>query len=137
MSAFADLKARSLSARKNRDKVTATAAITLMGELETDAKRSGTEVTDEQLYARAKKLIAYNKETLDSTKDAEKAFVLEQENVFFESLLPKQLSEDDLKSLISAMNPNNIGEVMKELKENYAGRFDGKLASKIAKDFIK
>lgn len=136
MSAFDDLKKRSLEARKKRDKVTATAAITLMGELETDAKRSGQAVTDEAVYARAKKMIASNDETIAIIKDDEKISVLRIENQFFDSLLPKQLSEDELKSLISAMNPNNIGEVMKELKENYAGRFDGKLASRIAKETI-
>jgi uncharacterized protein YqeY len=136
MSAFADLKKRSLEARKNRNKVIATAAITLMGELETDAKRSGSEVTDEQVYARAKKMIASNYETIQLSKDLDKIGILNEENEFFDSLLPKQLNEDELTSLIKAMNPNNMGEVMKHLKQEYPGRFDGKVASKIAKDII-
>lgn len=133
MSALSELKKRSLEARKNRDKVIATAAITLMGELETDAKRSGQEVTDEQVYARAKKMIDSNNETMAATQDAEKRDILKKENEFFGSLLPKQLTEEDLESLVKALNPNNIGEVMKHLKENYAGRYDGKVASQIAK----
>lgn len=136
MSAFDDLKKRSLQARKNRDKVVSTAAITLIGELETDAKRSGTEITDEQVYARAKKLIASNYETIEVSKDLEKIGILNEELEFYDSLLPKQLNEEELTSLIEALNPNHIGEVMKHLKENYAGRYDGKMASAIAKKIL-
>ena len=50
--------------------------------------------------------------------------------------LPKMLTEDELKEVIKASGLNNIGQIMKYLKENYNGLYDGKIASKLIKEII-
>jgi hypothetical protein len=56
---------------------------------------------------------------------------------FVESLLPKLMSTDELESAVRAMNVNNIGTIMRQLKENFAGKYDGKLAKEIAERIIQ
>jgi hypothetical protein len=53
------------------------------------------------------------------------------------SYLPKQMTEDELREAVStfkAANPDaNMGVIMAHLKTNFAGLYDGKMASQIAK----
>jgi uncharacterized protein YqeY len=53
-----------------------------------------------------------------------------------ESYLPKQLSEAELRAAIEAIvreiGATDIGPIMKELGRRHAGRYDGKLASRLA-----
>lgn len=49
------------------------------------------------------------------------------------SYLPKQLTKEELEAIIKNLNTKNVGEIMKHLKDNYSGVYDGKLASEIAK----
>lgn len=59
-----------------------------------------------------------------------------------ETYLPQQLSEDDLRTQISALIYSNnysakeMGKIMSTLKEKYSGKYDGKLASSIAKELL-
>jgi uncharacterized protein YqeY len=56
-----------------------------------------------------------------------------------ESYLPKQLSETELRAEIDAITrdigASDIGSIMKELGRRHAGRYDGKLASRLAGEF--
>ena len=60
-----------------------------------------------------------------------------QEIAVIEEFLPKQLSPGELEKIISdfkEQNPSaNMGLAMKDLKDNFAGKYDGSLASQIAK----
>lgn len=57
-----------------------------------------------------------------------------------EALLPKQLSVADLERIVGdlkASTPNlSLNVVMKHLKETYAGQYDGKSASDVAKRLV-
>ncbi len=55
---------------------------------------------------------------------------------FLESLLPEQLTEAELREIIEGGCFNNIGQVMKHLREFYQGKYDGGLASKIAREVV-
>jgi uncharacterized protein YqeY len=54
-----------------------------------------------------------------------------------ESFLPKQLSADEIEKMIVQMKGEDpslsLPLVMKHLKENFAGQYDGKSASEVAK----
>jgi len=54
-----------------------------------------------------------------------------------DSFLPKQLSSEELERMILEMRGSDpslsLPVVMKHLKENFAGQYDGKLASEVAK----
>lgn len=53
---------------------------------------------------------------------------------FLDSLIPKPLSEDGMKKIVSSLSFTKIGEYMSYFKENYPGQYDGKLLSSIVKE---
>jgi uncharacterized protein YqeY len=65
---------------------------------------------------------------------------LQNEIAIIETFLPKQLGAEDLERIISefkATTPNAaLNGAMKLLKEKYAGQYDGKSASEIAKRIL-
>ena len=61
------------------------------------------------------------------------------EAVILNEYLPKMLNNDELYILIEDLidkGINNIGAIMKELKSNYNGMYDGKRASEIIKELL-
>lgn len=48
--------------------------------------------------------------------------------------LPKQMSSDDIKNVLIASGACSMPGMMKYLKDNHAGGYDGKIASQIAKE---
>lgn len=71
---------------------------------------------------------------------AEQKAKLQAEIAVLESFLPKQLSSDELEKIIVHLKESTPGLalnlVMKHLKDNYAGQYDGKSASEIAKRVV-
>lgn len=53
---------------------------------------------------------------------------------FLNKLIPRCLSEDGMKKIVSSLSFTKIGEYMSYFKENYPGRYDGKLLSSIVKE---
>ena len=70
-------------------------------------------------------------ETIDTIKS---------EIAVLEGYLPTQLSEAELEKIINDLKAAdaglNMGGAMKALKASYAGQYDGKLASQIAKKLL-
>ncbi len=132
---LAKLKADALTARKARDTARATALTTQIGELETASKNLGHEVTDAEVIAAIKKTLKNINETIAVAPSA--ALTLEKE--LFESYLPKQLDEAELRSVVGAIivtGAKTMGDVMKTLKAQHDGQYDGKLASVVIKDLL-
>jgi uncharacterized protein YqeY len=145
------LKADQLSARKAKDTRKVTLLSTLIGEAVKVGKDNGNrDSTDIEVIAVIKKfkknvedtsllIVKQNPESrnciLNSYKD---------ELAIYDSYIPKQLSEEDLKHEIYTFYLNNEGEgdvsmkdVMAFLKSNFSGLYDGKLASQIANEILK
>ena len=65
---------------------------------------------------------------------------LERELSIIEGFLPKQLSREELTAIISGLaqsaGSSNLGDIMKLLKEQHAGTYDGKMASEVAREVI-
>jgi len=59
--------------------------------------------------------------------------VFVEEIEYLQSLLPKQLDESDIRTIISTNKLSNIKDVMSYFKANYNGQYDSKLLSTIAK----
>ena len=90
-----------------------------------------------------KREIKKRQEELEFAEKANRADIKEKINTEISALevfLPKQLSEEELRSIISELksaNPSlNMGMAMKALKESYAGQYDSKLASELAKTML-
>lgn len=109
---------------------------TLIGEIETKSKNVGKPLSNEDVVALIKKFIKGIEESLVVRQND--TLVVQKE--LLESYLPKQLSETNLRSviltIIAKQEKPNVGLVMKSLKEEYSGMYDGAVASKIAKELI-
>lgn len=132
MSVFDTVKKTCLDARKAKNKAVSTLLITLIGELEGQAKRTGVSVSNDMVYSACKKFISNNNDTI-AVASAEMKEALELENNTLTVFLPKQLDEVQLREVIKGLAITNIGLIMKHLKENYNGRYDSRMASDIAK----
>lgn len=105
----------------------------IIGELDRLPIPRGQEPTQDQIYAVIKKLYEAAKEMREMTPEAD------QEYMYLKDFIKKQLSESDIRFEIEdlMLSKNcNIGTIMKHFKEWYPGQYDGKLVSKIAKEFI-
>ena len=128
------IKAARMTAMKERNAITKTILTTLLGELEGTAKRDQCNITDDMVVKACKKFVASNDEVIALGSNVEQ---LTAENVVLETFIPKQLNEDELRAIIANMNLLNLGQIMQQLKAEYSGSYDGKLASKIAREVLQ
>ena len=136
MALIDDLKANRMDARKKKDAAKTSILTTLLGELETDAKAKGTEITDDVIIAKCKKFIKNNEEAAEHANN-EKFSALCAENYILTTYIPRQMDRAQLKSLIAGSGAENIGQYMKFLNSIYKGKFDGKEASAVAKEHFQ
>ena len=92
-------------------------------------------LSDSAIVSLIKKMIEDINSTSAPTKDVEVKFL--------EQFVPKQVSSDELRGIISEFitvnnlsDAKSLGLVMSHLKTNYAGLYDGSLASTIAKEVL-
>ncbi len=114
---------------KSGDKAAATTLVTLLGEL---SRLDSKEPPDAQVIGVIQKMLK-GIEDMQKVRPSEE---LTQEAAILKAYLPQMLSEDELKIIISEARANgttNMGELMKHLKDHYAGRYDGKLAAGLCK----
>lgn len=93
-------------------------------------------LSDTECYALIRKMSKQLEEEIEAFKKAnrtEKVNELTYQKELIEKYLPKQLSEDKIKEIISSLEDKAIPSVMKHFKTNYAGQVDMGLVSKIAK----
>ena len=131
MSLMEQIKTRQIAARKAGDPQ-ASLLTTLLGESAMVGKNAGRETTDAEVVAVVKKFIKNVDETitaLTSRNQLATEFMVERE--ILEQFLPQQLTESTLFAV--AKTQPDMPTFMKHLKENFAGQYDGKLASMIAK----
>ncbi len=137
MSLLQKIKDDRFNARKNKKAQKARFLTTLLAESERpgldDGKR---ESTDAEVLAVIKKFVKGLKETLalqyDETLHAELSTCMEY--------MPTQLDDDQLRTIIGeyiAGGVSKLGIIMKMLKTDYSGQFDGRRASAIAKELTE
>jgi uncharacterized protein len=133
MSLLEQIKNNQIAARKLGDKTAASLLTTLLGEASAIGKNAGNrETTDDEVVSVIKKFIKNINETvtaLVSRNEDASTYIAERE--ILERYLPQQLNEAQLFKL--AASQESMPAFMKFLKENYAGQYDGKLASTVAK----
>ncbi len=139
------LRDDSLAARKARDEVKSNLMIALVGEAAMVGKNNGNrETTDEEVLKVIKKFLDNAKETFalvraqDNIHALAKSKVIAREVEILEAYLPEQMSEETLRLAVATyrnLTPDaNVGMIMKHLQSQFGGRYDGKLASQIAKE---
>ena len=102
---------------------------------------AGKEITDEAVLSAIKKNLKEIEQSIDSFYKAGRDYEvgkLNRDKQYLSSLLPKQLSEDELKPIIEAVvkdlgasTKKDMGRVMKEVMARTKGNADGKVVSKL------
>lgn len=70
---------------------------------------------------------------VNNTKEAE---ILDKQIEIASSLLPKQLSKDEIKAEISKLDDKSVPSVMKYFKANFNGKVDMRLVQEVLKEGI-
>ncbi len=104
--------------------------------LELKTNGSGKEVTDGDVLSI---IVKFDKE-LDEEKEGyvkagrpESAKKIEEEKKALARFLPKLMSEAEIRSIIASLPDKSLPSVMRYFKDNYAGKADMSLVSKIAR----
>lgn len=143
MNIFETIRKDSLAARKAGDKVRATLLVTLMSEIQAAGKTAEdrSAPSDDISISIIKKFI----KNADATAEAARDNIMAEVNAYgevliLETYLPKQLTEDEIKTIIAGLKvggPNimepTMSNIMGYFKTLYAGKYDGALVAKYAK----
>lgn len=136
MTLMEQIKTKQITARK-AGLTEASLLTTLLGEAAVIGKNAGNrETTDSEVVAVVKKFVKNIDETVTAlTERGVDATTFLAERTVLEQFLPMQLSENALIE-VAKCQPN-MPAFMKHLKENFAGKYDGKLASTVAKSVFQ
>ncbi|MDD5150420.1 MAG: GatB/YqeY domain-containing protein [Flavobacterium sp.] len=141
------IKTDSVVARKEKQSY-ATFLVTLYSECANVGKNKGNRLTtDEECLSIIKKFKAGIIEIITIYQQKNELSQSEQNNLdkanielsLIDKYIPKQLSEEELKLIIISeieLGADNIGKIMKSLKQSYSGRYDGNMAQKIIKELL-
>lgn len=136
MQLFEKIKEDRMTARKDHDRAVSSVLTTLVGELESQSKRTGLEITNDLVIQTCKKFIFNNTETMKLIISETKYDDLADENNALEKYLPMQLTNDQITSIINTLAVKNLKVIMQHFKDNYPGQFDGKNVATISKEFV-
>lgn len=139
------LRSDMITARKGSDTVAKNLLITLFSETTMVGKnvRNGPS-TDEESIATIKKFAANVEETISLLKArGQDSTAQEHELELLTAYLPQQMTRDDMIQAVKTIytelgvvGPKAIGPIMASLKKQYAGKYDGKMASDVVKEVI-
>ena len=128
------IKSDMLSAKREKDTARANLLSALYSEIYIISK-SGKELTDEDSFKVIKKFLKNIDETLalDIPEESRKKYGTEKS--ILETYLPKQLSPDEIDKIVTEMlgEGKQMKDIMSHFKENYSGRYDGRLVSETVK----
>ena len=138
------IKTAMTNAIKSRDKVRAEALRLILSAIQyEEMAKNESELSDETIMLLVKKEISKKTEEKDNAVKAnrpELCEALEQEISIMQEFLPTQLNREQLQTIIKNFifqnEGTNLGVIMKELKASYAGQYDGKVASEVAKELL-
>lgn len=140
---YEDLHAQMVSAMKAKDKVRLGVLRLVLGELKNTAARGvAHEITEEEVVAQVKRTLKQTRETLEMSEKAannpERTEGLREQVAVLESLLPAQVSGDELAALIDrvigeigATSKKDMGRVMGALSAATGGNFDKPAAAQM------
>lgn len=134
------ISADQLEARKSRNTVKSQLLTTLIGEAsmkgKNDGNRASTDSEVEDVIRSFLKNVRTNLDIATSRHDRSWFDELEQEREILESYLPKQMTAEEISEKIQNLDKNK-GLIMKHLKENFNGLYDGRVAAQVVDAYIK
>lgn len=144
MSLKDQLAAARKDAMKTKDKLSLETIRSLLSAIQYEEMNKKTDaLSEEQLIAVVKAEAKKLRETKEYAEKADRPETVAETDArlaVLDRFLPSQLSEQELEKIVVEYSESesaaNVGLVMKYLKENYSGRYDGKLASDVVKRTI-
>lgn len=143
MSLLQQIKSASLEARKAKESY-AVFLVTLYSEAARpgldDGKRESTDEEVIRVLKKFKEGIEQSLAVYEQRDDEVGTFAAKNELGIVKSYLPEALSADELEAVIAQLIYNgatSMKDLMAALKANFAGRYDGKLASDIIKQLLQ
>jgi uncharacterized protein len=124
-----ELKKRISTAVKDGDSVARDVLRLALGEIQTAEARKNAQLSDEEATAALRKLVKSNEETLGLSGEGENAENLKREIEVLTSLLPKQMSVDEIVAALASQvdaikaakaDGQAVGVAMKHLKSTGA-----------------
>ncbi len=121
-------------AKRSKETVKANLLSTLYAEIFTQSK-SGKEMTEEDEIKIIRKFIKNADETLSYNVGDETKKKLEEEKQILEAYLPKQMTKDEIDTIVHKLvsEGKTMKEIMPFFKENFSGRYDGRVVSEAVK----
>lgn len=142
------MKKDRIGAMKDIDPIRKNLLSTLIG----DASKQDKNPSDEKVIATIKSFLKNIQKSIDECNEKgikipeEMDFQYHIETLILEGYLPKQLTETEIRKIITcdiihvtrlAENPLKLGDVMSHFSKNYKGLYDGSLVSTIAKEMLQ
>jgi len=130
------------AAMKARDTVRLNTVRGLLSEMKKEEIDTRQELTEDRSISIVQRELKKRKDAIDFAKTAGRAELIEQNEIeiaILQSYLGEQMSGDELQNLISTLvkeGNDSIGKLMAALNKDYKGRFDGRLASELAKSAL-
>ena len=130
------------TAMKERDTMRLNTLRGFMSEIKREEIDTRADADDAKCLAIAQKEIKKRRDALDFARQANREDLIAQNEAelkILQGYLPEQYSEEKLKELISnliASGADNVGKIMGALNKDHKGKFEGKIASDIAKNLI-
>lgn len=136
-----ELKKENLRALKEKDQIKKGILSIVINKymiLSTDKNHLESKVTDEEvlkLISKTLKELNEEKEGYIKTNNLSRVSDIEHQIDVLQAFLPKMMEESEIRKIISEIPDKSIPTVMKYFKQNYSGKVDLSLVSKILKDF--
>jgi uncharacterized protein len=127
------------AAMKSKDQLLLNTLRGLLSEIKKTEIDSKVQVEGDQFISIIQKEVKKRRDAIDFAKKAERQELVEQNETEIKILqryLGDQLSEQELEQVIEKLisgGATQLGSIMGGLTKDYKGRFDGKVASEIAK----
>ncbi len=132
-----EIKAANIQAMKERD-ATARAVLSIVLTKyklqEVELRSQGKEIGDKELLSIIQKVLkelADEKEGYLKVNNQERADGIAKQEQILNCYLPKQLSEEEIRSIINSLEDKSVPSVMKHFKMNYAGQVDMSLVNSV------
>ena len=136
------LQADMKEAMKAKDQMVVLTLRGLIAEIKKQEIDTKTALNEEQVLAIIQKEIKKRRDTLKFAQDGGRQDLVDQTNremAILSKYLGEQFSEDKLREIIFALvkgGADNVGKIMGSLNKEHKGKFDGRLASELAKQAL-
>lgn len=142
-----ELRKANMQAMKDKDTVKKGVLSLVISSIALAEKESGETLSKEEELVYVQKELKQTRETLAETPENRTDLIEETKTkiAILESYLPKQLTEDEIKTVIEGIlaekglepTKKSQGPVMKEIMAKYKGQTDGKTVNKVLSTILK